>query len=518
MSDTECFKGSAVAALALWDKWSVLTGEPSADAGPSLQDLQAVCRQAGCVVPELDAYTHVKGRRPALLLCGGDNMLAEQMAALMGYEIALPEVPEACVVWGVDGGKDSEIRVRKGESEQSISRMAILDYLGSNPSDDEWYMIDERVQSSAAWRFLWVPYPKYFRTDKSRPSDLEILLSQNASVVITEQTPVPMQKLLEEMGQKYWPISQNDLTTAEERTRLLRDLSVLWDHRPQDLNLARNATWLWFTGRLTAVVSGRKREYQQVVNQYEIKLSSSRHMLTQYKKNMTNGVRTIVEAYLQNRVASQAFTAFYDAGKAGPQTDTFIGAVSLPALWTKLDEYVTDRLADFITGLAGLATKLDLQRISLGDANARWASRTLNGKLEHALNDRKIFPEGGGKRGGLVGNLTGRKQEVVDDRKAQILKAVRVLVQFIELEFQSWCGQLMNIVENGVSVQLAAALAQRGYAELDILRKSTEGLIRLESLLQGDGVADATATLPPVAAGWMNSLSDRRWIPLYHPA
>jgi hypothetical protein len=515
LSESDRFRASAVAALTLWDKWSALSGPAQSASAPSLLELQTICRQTHCTLPELEGFAQLKGRKPALLLCGGDNALAEQMAALLGYDIAFPQIPDSAVVWGVDAGKESVVRLRHGSDEQVISRTGVLDYLGGDAPSDDWYIVDERVPGSGTWRFLWMPFPGYFHAENCRPSDFEMVMSQNAAVVVTEVTPVPLQKMLEEIGQKYWPISENDLSTSEERTRLMRDLSVLWDHRPQDLNVGRAAAWNWFVVRLTERIVIRRREFQQALNQQEIKIASTRHLLTQYKKNMTNGVRTMVETYLQNRVASQAFTAFYDSGKGGPQTDSFLSAVGLPSLWTKVDEYVTDRMADFVTGLTGLAAKLDLPRITLGEANARWASRSLNSRLEAALNEKRIFPEGGGKRGGLVGNLTGRKQAVVDDRKAQVLKAARILVQFIELEFQAWCTQFMNTVESGVVVRLATALAGQGMPDMDTIRSTIDGLTRMEQLLTGEA-AGAESSPPPASIEWMASLTERRWIPLYH--
>jgi hypothetical protein len=112
-----------------------------------------------------------------------------------------------------------------------------------------------------------------------------------------------------------------------------------------------------------------------------------------------------------------------------------------------------------------------------------------------------------------VGNLTGRKQAVLDDRKGQVLKAARATTQFVETEFAAWAAALTNTVESGVALQLTAALANRGFADAESLRAAVEGLERLEGLIQGQ--QETTQAPEDAALEWLRLIASRRRIPLY---
>lgn len=514
MSSPTFFSGTASAALDLYEDWVNAAERHGGGHAPSLLELQTVCRQTGCALPDLDSYVRAGAHsKPGFLLCGGNAALATDLAGLFGYSSRLVDIPATTCVWNLEQGA-SGVRVRCGESERVVPRDDLPALIASLPAVEEMVFIEERSEQAVPWRFTWVPHPKRFHAPECTPAEIEVLLSQRASVVL-EDTPAPLQEMLEGLGQKRWVISEDQLSTDEERQRLFVEVSTLRDDRPEDLDLRAGAAWTWLAGRLLEQIAQKKRNFQQMANQYEIKLSSTRHLLSQYRKNWTGGVRSLTEAYLQNRTSGPAFAPFFDVAKPGPETTTYVAALGFPTLWTKLDEYVVDRMADFIAGLTGLAAKLELRQISLGDANARWAVRSLNSKLEAALNQKRIFPSGGGKRGGLVGNLTGRKQAVLDDRKAQILKASRLTLQSIETEFAEWAAALTTTMESGIALQLTAALANRGFSDADSLRSAAAGLDRLERIVQGE--PELSHDPQVTALEWLRLLASRRWIPLYQP-
>jgi len=332
---------------------------------------------------------------------------------------------------------------------------------------------------------------------------------------LADDAPTALPEALQQNGQKLWIIPPAQRQSKDERARLLLEISTLRDDRPEDLDIRAQAAWNWLVARLETQIANKRREYQQLLNQYEIKISSSRHLLNQYRTNWINGVRSVVEVYLQNRVAGSTFAPLFDPAKPGPQVASFMSALGLPSMWAKLGEYVTDRIADFVGGLTGLAARLEFSRISLGDASARWDARTLTPRLEAFLSERKIFPTSS-KRAGLVGNLTGRKQQVLDERKAQVAKAVRLLPTFVETEFAAWAGALVSSVEKGITLQLAAALANKGFPDEEGLQSANDGLDRFERLLHGE--ASATQRPPEVVtAHWMKLVAQGRLIPLYVP-
>jgi len=485
LTSSKPFVQTARAALNLVRCWeTTASAHRLVSSTPSVPELQAICRQTGCTLPELEGYALACSQtRPSFLLCGGTADLAADLSALFGFSTMPPKIPDSPTVWCLDRGNFG-VRVCRGNTQRTVAPGEIPDIIAALPRTGELTTIEEQSETDTQFRFVWIPYPHHLNCADLSPLEWELLFSQRAAVAL-EGTPEPLVALLEELGQKLWETRSDQLTIDDERQHLRAELETLRNDRPEDLGLRAEAVWSWLVPRLLERVEQTKRAHQQMINQYEIKLSSTRHLMGQYRKNWTGGVRSLVEAYVQNRTAGPAFAPFFDAGKPGPETSSYIAALGHSALWTKLDEFVVDRMADFVAGLGGLAAKLELRQIGLGDAKARWASRTLSSKLEATLTEKRIFPSGGGKRGGLVGNLTGRTQIVIDDRKGQILKATRLTVQFIEAEFSEWAALLTAAVEVGINQQLSDSLIKKGFADPAAVRMAVTGLERLEQALQG---------------------------------
>jgi hypothetical protein len=511
------FARTAASALELLQHWEkVARSSGSAKHTPSLGMLQTACRQAGCTLPELEAYARA-GAHPqtAFLLCGGDAALATEFAALFGYEADFCDVPDSPLVWSVQSGTTTSLRMHSAGVDQALTPEELPQKISALLPTGSLTTLEEHLNAEAAWRILWIPHPHRCHRDETDARIIEPLLSQRAAVVLSG-APDSLVRMFQGLGQKLWVVTADQLTIEEERQRLLREVGTLGEDGPEQLDLRAAAAWAWLVPRLLEQMEQQKRACLQLANQYEIKLSSSRHLFSQYRKNWSGGIRSLAEAYVQNRTSGQAFAPFFDAGKAGPQTSTYVSALGLTGLMAKLDEFVVDRMADFVTGLTGLAAKLELKQVSLGEAKARWVVRTLGSKLEAALNEKHIFPSDGGKRGGLVGNLTGRKQAVLDDRKGQVLKAARLTVQLIENEFNTWSAALTSTVENGIALQLAAALAEKGYTDAEHVRQAAEGLEKLEQLIQGNPNVEQNHR--GIALEWLGALAAHPQLSRYQPA
>jgi len=435
---------------------------------PFLPQLQIQCQQIGCAFPELDSFIRASEHaKPGFLLCGGEAALAGELATLLGHD-ALP------------------------------------------PCEDSAF-VQEFEDAASAWRFLWIRHPGHFHAPECRPSEIEVLLSQRAAVVVEGTLPL-VQKTLEALGQKLWVISKDQLSIEHEHQRLLAEVGTLCDDRDEDLELRAGAAWTWVASRLLKEIELKIRSCRQIANQYEVKLNAASHLLGQYRTNWTGSIRSLVEATIQSRTSSRAFGTLFDPAKPGPEASSYLAAVGLPTLWTALDQFVADRLADLVAALAGLASRLELRQIHLGDAKTRWAVRSLNRKLEVFLNNSRIFPGGGGKRGGLVGNLTGRKQAVIDERKGQIMKASRLTVQFMEAEFDEWVAALLTTVQAGIATQLTAALGDQGFSDGSRLRSTIEELEQLAQMVQDR--PEVTHDPQTTALQWLRLVASRRNIPL----
>ncbi|MFZ5433030.1 MAG: hypothetical protein ACOZB3_04570 [Calditrichota bacterium] len=516
MSSVPPFSSSASAALKLKEQWrEVVRVRVQHTAAPSLLELQTICRESGISLPDLDSFARMRDLPPMFLLCGGDQALAAEIAALFGYQVEWPEFPKAPLIWSLQPGKKHHYRIRHATTEQDVTAKALHALLGKEWPSQEFLVIEESVAAKTPWSFGWIPYTEFLQSPDGKPIETEFLLRQRAALVITDTAPQAFTTTLEELNQKLWLVSADLFSGPDERERLIAEIATVQEDRFEDLALRVTAAWRWLVNRLLSQIEQKRRQYDKHLKQYENKTGQTRHLLQQYRTNWVGGVRSLVESHLQNRVGGSAFAPFFDVQKSGPQTDTFLTSLALTGLWNKLDEYLTDRMADLVGGLGGLAAKLELRRISLGDANAHWDAKALTPRLETILNEKKVFPAGGGKRGGIAANLTGRKQAVLDERRGQLAAGIRTIAQFITGEFANWSSALINTLETSIQVQLIAALLNQGLPDADGMRAAQSGLDRLEEVLR---TRHETAPDPDVSlSDLLASLSRGGLIPLYHP-
>ncbi|MDD5089155.1 MAG: hypothetical protein PHI18_10220, partial [bacterium] len=407
------------------------------------------------------------------------------------------------------------IRVRHTGGEQELSPRALGALLTAPLPPNGFLVVEEQAHAETGWSLAWIPQPRFLNAPDGDALETEFLLRQRAAVVVDEDAPAPFRDTLKALNQKLWVVPRGELGSAEDRQRLLDEIATLADDRAEHIALRITATWRWLVDRLLDKIEAMRSDYKQRLNQFEIKISSARHLLRQYRTNWLGGIRGQVESHFGQRVGSAAFAGFLDASKPAPQPDTFVSALALTTLNGKLDEFLTDRMAELVGGLGGLATKLELRRIPLGDTNVRWDFRALIPKLEAHLKKEGIFPAGG-KRAGLAGNLTGKKQQVSRERREQLSRGVREAAQFIVQDFADWSGELGNTLEHTISLQLTAALANQGLPDADGMRAAQAGLDRLEEALRSR--KEATIRPEATVTEWLAVLARGGLIPLYQPS
>lgn len=514
MSGSGSFTATAEAAVRLWEHWRAsASARVYRNQIPPLLELQTVCRETGCSFPELDCFAGVLDMPPAFLLCGGNPDLASEIAAVFGFTAPFPEIPDAPFLWWMQAGTEERMVFRQGQTEHDIFRKALESLLHQETSPSEPLEVDETIPVEARWRLIWMPHPRHFGVPDERLRENEALLAQRAALVVRDDGSDKLRATLEDLGQKLWEVARDDLSTVDERRALLSELATLLDDRPEDLELRASAAWRWLSVRLLDQIEKRKQAFQQALNRYEIYVATTRHLLTQYQKNWTGGLRALLEKYIQGRLTNPAIAVFFDAQKPGPQPDTFVAAISLPSLQGRVDEFLTDQMAALVAGLSGLSVKLELRRISLGDAKTNWSMRPVGARLESLLKEKRVFPAETGKRGGLVGNLTGKKQAILDERRGQVSRAVRTSLQFIEHEFIEWSAILVNQLEANIMIQLTAALANKGLPDPDSLQTAITGLDRLEKAIHSR--REDVRSPESVAAEWLKRVAESRLIPLY---
>ncbi len=480
---------------------------------PSLLELQTICRESGSDLAELNVFARVRDNNPALLLCGGTAEMATEVARQIGYTLELPHLPDAPLVWCADGAAKAGLSLRHANGERTITPRMLVTFLQSELNLSDFVFIEERVAGESPWRFMWVPYPAYLEKLDSRESRIEILLGQQAAISVTEDAPETLTQILHQLEQKWWAVSRDEWAEAKPREHLLAEIGSLMLETEETRELRAISLWQFLAARLLQEVERRKQEYQTAIDQHEQRVKYVRYVLGQYQRNWVNGVQSVTDAFLQQRMSGKTIAEFMDPQKPGPDIESFLSAVGLQILQGRIEQFITDRMADFVGGLDGFAAKLELRRISLGEMNGRWTPRGLGSRVEGRLRERRIFVSGGGKRGGLMAKVTGKTQGIVDQRKGQLTQACQELSQAIAHDFAEWCTGFTSTLEQNIRIQLAAALANQGLPDPERLQGALPGFDRLSDRIRHH--RDAARTSEDITAEWLRLLASRRWIPLY---
>ncbi len=513
MSTSTDFLNTADAAAALMEcMMDAAERQSRREQIPSLLELQTICRESGCDMPELNIFARLRDERPALLLCGGTAEMAQDLAKQLGYKLELPELPDTSLVWCIDSAEKAGFTIRYAGTERAMTRRMLTSFLQNDLRLTDLMLIEEKVKADLLWRFVWLPKPQYLLDYEQSATWLEILLGQQAAVTVQEDTPEPVVHLLQSLEQKWWPIASDQWQEEKPRATLQAGVTSLLSEPEETRELRAIYLWQFVSARLLEELACRKRDYQIAIDQQEQKLKSLRQLLGQYQRNWTSGVRSVTESYMQQRVTGRNIQELLEPQKPGPDLESFVAAISVPTLQSKIEQFVTDRMVDFVAGLEGLAAKMELRRIPLGEANARWNPR-IGTLIEARLKERKIFADGAGKRSGLMAKVTGKTHAIVDHRRGQIGQASREVTQVIHADFTSWCGDFMTTLERNIRLQLTAALVNQGLPDAEGLRAALEGFERLSERIRHH--RDSTRASEHIAAEWLRLLATRRWIPLF---
>ena len=510
------FQTSANAAFGLLSSLLRLSGKHAKrESMPSVLDMLTVCRETGCKLPELECYARAVDQDAIVLLCGGTSELATACAERLGLKAEFSHTEDMPVMWWVTSGPDEDLYFRHGLTETRLSHEALSTLMEKNLGRERLITIRQRVESESQFSFVWIPDPVSFESFADDPAVFELFLGQRLAIQIDSDTPESMQERLYGMGQ--YLLRTSDLAAGEE---LLADLDgQLKELREMDSETREEhaaAIWSWLVPRLIEATERTQQQYSLMIDKQQHKINATVQLLREYRKNWVSGIKNQADSYLQKRIRGKQFEAFYDAKLHGPEIESFMTAVSISGLRGRLTKSMTDRMAEFVAGLAALATKVELRQISLKDVDTRWNPKELNAAIEAALIKNKVFTQGGGARAGLVGSLTGKSDEIINTRKGQIARACRFVAQAIEADFASWCDELMKRIEKLVHVQLAANLVNQNLPEADTLRTAIDGLLRLAAMIQGEA---RSQTIEPesIVKDWLAGLTARRFIPSYQP-
>lgn len=484
---SERFHKSAVGAYAIL---STLFENAEFDSGklaaPQLLELLTLCRETNLRLPMLEAYSKACDEAPVLTLLGGDAETAMDVARSMKLEAELLEAPDAPIMWWIEPAAKSRSLIQVGMAERELSRTALTALLGAPLPPDRLTVVKCEVKSKSQWRFAWLPDADALALQAASPGVLEALIGAHMLVVVGDDVPAPFQPWLSRPGMILRQFAATEIVRDDVRPKLLSELSAMQDHSYDEQLAVHAATWQFLLPLFVSQLDALRQQYTLDIDRQNMKLQTTRQTLGEYRSNWTNGMRNILDDYYSKKATGNAMAALLDPRQPGPQTGTYLQALALPSLWKRLDELLNERLGEFVQGLGALANRVDLRTISLKEMDMRWNPASLAQQIEEELIAKRIFPEGGGERSGLVGSLMGKKDDIISTRKAQILRANKSAQSVIEQGFLQWCDQLMHAVEQRVRVQIAAAQVNQGLPDIENLRMGLTGIDRLTAMLEGN--------------------------------
>jgi len=374
---------------------------------PSTLEMLTVCRETGCKLPELECYARSVDQSGVVLLCGGSPQMAAECAHKLGLDVEFHAANGMPVMWWVYGGAVEDLYFRHGLTETRLKAEALRMLLEKNLGRERLITVRQRVVAESDFTFIWLPDPIVFEDFIDDPAAFELFLSQRLAIELSDETPLLIHERLKGMGQFLLRVSEEQVANDEVSARLDDMILELMEMSSETREELAASIWSWLVPRLIEAIERTKQQYAVMIDKQQHKLAATQHLLREYRRNWVSGIKNEADAYLQKRIRSQQFEIFYDGKQPGPEIESFLTAVSVSALRSKLTKSMTDRIAEFVAGLSALANKVELRQISLKDIDTRWNPQKLNSTLEAALAKQKVFTEGGGPRVGLVGALTG---------------------------------------------------------------------------------------------------------------
>lgn len=486
-------------------------------AAPEMLEMLTLCRETNLRLPILEAFSKVCDDLPVLTLIGGDAAIANDLAHGMGLKTDFRDIPETPIMWWTEPRHKSRTLVQFGATERELSDAALNALLSTALPPDRVTVLRREIVSESQWRFAWLPDVEALALHAGWPSVLESMVGAHMMVFIGDEIPSAFQPWFERPGMITKQFSATEVVREDVRPQLLSCLVAMREQSFEERESVHAATWQFLMPRLVDQLDSLRQQYTIEIDRQNMRLQTTRQTLGEYRRNWSNGIRNLLDDFFGKKSSGAALAALLDPRQPGPQTSTYLQALSLPSLWKPLHELLTERLGEFVQGLGALAIRVELRSISLKELEMRWNPAALAQVIEEELDQKRIFSEGGGERSGIVGTLMGKKEEIATARRSQITRANKIVQQLIEQDFLHWTDRMLHSVEQRVRVQIAAGQANQGLPDIESLRTGLTGIDRLTAMLEGD--REETRQEPPKRVGLLlRGWSQRRWFRRYSPA
>jgi hypothetical protein len=481
--------------------------------GPSVSEILARCEKTGCSLHELARYETERSAPPALVLFGGDRQLAERLAHSLALAVTFGETKAPNVVWEVQAGAHESWALRYNSSKRRISAGALEAFLKTGVAAGDMVTICRTVQGSSPsnWRFIWVPLPIELDAHWATPEGIGILVAQHASVIVSEDIAQGLAADLRALGQRRWEVRRQDLQDSDLLARLEAEVSTLLQTTPSEQAVRVEAAWRWLRDRCRDSIEEQRKEVQKTLELQAGRLKRVDQLLAQYHQSWTRGFHNEVEAHLRLQLKTPAMGKLVEGKKAKLTIKAFLQAMALAGLRSRLEEFVVEHLAEFVSGLSALAAKLDLPKLSLAQDHTSWSADNLAARLEAVLTEKRAFSV---KKGRSRGASSGRSSGAQEERKRRIDEASAWVSTAIEASWSEWCADFFDGMKKRTEQALEASIVASGQLTVAQLQEKIAGMDSITAALYGEEKSAAVRTNAFVQR-LLRDFTHQKWL---HPA
>ncbi|MBM3324124.1 MAG: hypothetical protein FJY66_00490 [Calditrichaeota bacterium] len=479
---------------------------------PPVEEILEQSRKVGCALPALESYVREQSAVPALALFGADPKVAERFAGRLSFPVSFPPLPTSTIVWEVRGGSHDSYAVHFQDSKRRISDAVLAAFLKRGVAGGNIVKICQsvRTETPSRWRFFWIPWPVCFEAFWETPMGMGLLARQHGAVIVMEETPAPLVAVLREVGQRRWEIHQHELQNEEALARLEKEVDALIETVPTQQSVRETASWQWLRDRCQASLQRRGEELRKLLEQQLAQRKRIEQFLSHYRHSWLHGFRNQIESHLQQAAKTAAMEKLVKGKEV--TAGSFLQAIALGTLRSKLESFAVDRLAEFIEGLGALTTKLEIPKVGLAQNHTPWAAGELAAKLEAAFRERNIFTKKK-DRGFLMKRIGGHSPRQEEERRRELEQAIAVSCSIIEASWSSWSSAFFADWKRRMEETMETALTSAGKPTVRLLQEKMVGMNSLTGALHGQ-TGEKTGCASSVVAHWLRHLGRCQLLPV----
>ncbi|MBU1935967.1 hypothetical protein KKG05_01085 [bacterium] len=475
------------------------------------EEILADCREAGCDLPGLERYHAQRSAAPAFVLFGGDVELAERLTNALMLPLVFPKIQTSNVIWEVEKGLHKGWSVRFKGSDRRISETAVETFLEKSSGVRGSVMVRcvLPTQTPSQWRFVWIPQPSEHEALWEQAEGVCLLAQQLSAVVVLDDTPEALLKLLRDIGQQRWELKREALQEQEERARLESEISSLLEISPAECAVKYAGGWKWLREQCRITLQEEKDGVEKDLKEHNGRLNHAHKLLAQYQKNWIAGFSNQVKSHFSRRLKTPAAMKLMSAQDS--TVNTFLQTLALGELWSRLEDFSVERLTELISGLGALAVRLELPKLELAENSSHWTADNLTATLEKALSEKEFFPQKKKGRKRLVKTISGRSSNGQNDRQNRVDMARDLSLKIITASWSQWCRQFFANMEKHIAKAVDTQIATTDKPARAYLEKRITDINTAMAALENEHNPEDEHILHFVRQS-LESLAKERWL------